>query len=154
MARFALVKDNVTIDRMAVNVDPTVATKPGFRWMPCAPVAPPAFDPLAETITGPTYTVNANDVTEVWTKRALTAQEISDQKDSAVNGLNNTNYKALLVILLQVVNDARATRAKLNALIDATSQAGTVTKFPSNQSAQGTVAIDMTQLKAAIKALL
>jgi hypothetical protein len=150
MARFALINPSNAIDRMASNVDPNVQTKTGWKWLPCDPVAQPSFDPTTEKVTGPTYTVGASSVTEIWTKVSLTAQEISDRKDAAVNGLNGTVDKPLLQILLTVVNDNRAVRAKLNALIDATGQAATVTKYPNNQ----TTVIDMTQLKAAIKALL
>lgn len=149
--RYALVRtaDN-TIDRWASNVDPTVQTKAGFKWLPGAPVAPPAFDPVLETVDGPTYTIGASAVTEIWTKRSLTGQEISDRKDSAISMLNGGLYAPLLAILLTVVNDARDTRAKMNAMIDATGQAATVAKYPPNQTTQ----INKSQLVTAIKALI
>lgn len=113
MARFALVKpDNSTIDRMASNIDPTVGTKPGFRWISCPPAAQPSFDPVTETVDGPTYVVNANDVTEVWTRRPLTVQEISDRKDVSVSSLNGTVYAALAKVLLNHENRIRALEAK------------------------------------------
>ncbi len=37
----------------------------------------PTFNPRAETLVGPTYTVFDNRVEQSWTKRALTAREIS-----------------------------------------------------------------------------
>lgn len=88
MTRYALIKPDNTIDRLATNVDPNVQTKAGFRWILCEPVAPPTFDAATEIVTGPTYTVGADAVTEVWTKRALNAQEISDRKDARISGMD------------------------------------------------------------------
>jgi len=134
-----------------------LATVPAHKqawWRPIVVVGDDPFDPLTQKKTGPVTTIEASRVVDTYTVSALTAQEISDRKDAAVAGMNGSDYKPLLQILLTVVNDNRALRAKVNALIDATGQAATVTKFPVNQSANGTVAIDVTQLKAAIKALL
>ena len=148
--RYALVSPTDVIDRFASNIDPNVETKSGWRWLICNPTSPPTHDTKTEKITGPTYTVGISSVTESWNKVSLTAQEISDAKDAAVSSLNGSDYKVLLQTLLTVVNDIRATKAKLNALIDATGQSGTVTKFPAGQVAQ----VDLTQLKTAIKAAL
>lgn len=151
MARFARVNDSNTVELLRdYPSQPENLPHKGWRWLPCPQVSPPSYDRKTEKITGPTYTVGQTEVTESWTKISLTAQEISDAKDAAVNGLNNSDYKALLTILLEMVNDDRAIRAKLNALIDATGQSGTVTKFAANQTTQ----INLTQLKAAIKNLL
>lgn len=109
----------------------------------------PSFDSLTEKLTGPEYTITDSLVTETWTKVSQTAQEISDRKDATINVFNG-GYAPLLKALLSIVNDIRANRAKINALIDATGQAGTVPKYLNGQTTQ----IDMTQLKNAIKALL
>lgn len=106
MARFALINPSNQVDRFG---PATAPTKTGWRWLPCPPVAQPTpFDPATEVIEGPTYTVNANDVTEVWTKRNLTAQEISDRKDVAVNGINGTTYAPLQRLLFNMNNRIRA----------------------------------------------
>ena len=150
MSRFALIISGEFGHLREFASQPPDIEHKSVRWLPCDPVSKPSFDSKTEKITGPTYTINASDVTEAWAKVSLTAQEISDAKDSEVNSLNGTDYKPLLQILLTVVNDNRAVRAKLNALIDATNQAGTVPKFGAGQVSQ----IDIDQLKAAIKALL
>lgn len=85
--RYALINPQGQIDRIRSDVDPTVATKAGWRWLPCPVVAPPAHDPLTEVVTGPTYEVGETSVTEVWIKRNLTAQELSDRKDAVVDAL-------------------------------------------------------------------
>lgn len=112
MARFAFVNPSNAVDRLAANVDPNVETKTGWRWLPCDPVAQPSFDPSTEKITGPTYTVGSSSVTEVWTKVALSAQEISEAKDAAVSGLNGTLYAALAKVLLNHENRIRALESK------------------------------------------
>lgn len=126
---------------------PDIAHK-NVKWLPCPAVAPPSFDPLLEKITGPTYTVNANDVTEVWAKANLTAQEISDAKDVAIGTLNGNLYPALAKALLALENDNRIIKSKINDLI--TEQGSTTPKFTAGQAAQ----ITMAQLKAGFKALL
>lgn len=107
--RYALVKtsDN-SINRFDGSVDPDVQTKPGFVWRACPHVAKPAFDPATETVEGPTYTVNASDVTEVWTKRALTAQEISDRKDGKISSIDALQF----AVSFDMENRVRALEAK------------------------------------------
>lgn len=133
MARFAFIRPDNSIDRKATDIDPTVQTKTGWRWLPCSPVAQPAFDSLTEIVEGPAYTVNANDVTEVWTKRAKTAPEIDADKDAAANAVNGP-YAPLLKILRNHEN-------RLRLLENA--QFGT-SKPP----------LSLADVKAAIKALL
>lgn len=107
--RYALIKtDDNSINRFASDVDPAVQTKPGFVWRQCPAVAPPSFDPALEVVEGPTYTVNANDVAEVWTKRALTAQEISDRKDGRISSIDALQF----LVSFDIENRVRALEAK------------------------------------------
>lgn len=92
MTRHALIRPDNTIDRFASDIDPTVQTKPGFAWRACPKVGKPAFNIETEIVEGPTYTVNANDVTEVWTKRNLTAGELRDRKDTKVNAVDALQF--------------------------------------------------------------
>jgi hypothetical protein len=78
----------------------------------------------------------------------LTAQEISDAKDAAVNALNNNVYSTLLQVILSLENDNRVIKTKINTLIDDTAAA--TAKFTAGQAGS----ITMNQLKTAIKALL
>jgi exo-beta-1,3-glucanase (GH17 family) len=152
MPRYALVDPQDAVNRLSsvyVGFDVSKAgVDSGWRWLPCDPVAPPSYDPKTEKVTGPTYTVGAEAVTEVWAKVSLTAQEISDAKDAAVNGLGSGVYATLLEVILSLENDNRVIKAKINALIDATAAA--TAKFTAGQAGS----ITMNQLKAAIKALI
>lgn len=88
MPRYARIKSGVFNGLIDLDQQPPDIPHKGIVWLPCSPVAKPSFDPESEKVTGPTYTINANDVTEVWTKSNLSAQEISDNKDAAIAGIN------------------------------------------------------------------
>jgi hypothetical protein len=128
MPRCALVSPGGTVIRVADNADPSAQTKSGYVWKLCQAGVVPSFDPTAEIITGPTFTVNANDVTEAWGKRNLTAQEISDRKDAAVSSINGGGFAPVLKILFNINNRVRVL--------------------------EGQSALTMAQFKAAIKAAL
>lgn len=108
MMRYALVKPDNTIDRFSTSVDPNVQTKTGFRWLPCDPAAQPAFDSATETVDGPTYTVGAKSVTEVWTKRSRTAQELGDRKDARISNIDNLQFQ----VSFDLENRVRALEGK------------------------------------------
>jgi hypothetical protein len=110
MTRYALVDPQDAINRFATNVDPSVQTKSGWRWLLAPMVARPAYDPLTQKVTGPTYTVGASEVTEAYGVASLTAQEISDFKDAAVtSALEDTQlYPVLFNGLFNMNNRIRA----------------------------------------------
>ena len=124
MARFALVRPNDVVDRLAGDVDPTVQTKNGWRWLSCPAVAKPAFDADTQTVDGPAYSVGASTVAELWTVRSLTAQEISDLKDARIAAMNGANI-ALRVVhgihnrVRTLEGQATHTLAQFRALIKA-----------------------------------
>ena len=66
-----------------------------WRSLPCPVVTPPAFDPLTQVLVGPTYTVNASDVTEVYSVRQMTAQELSNFQDQEVSGVDLVAFTVL-----------------------------------------------------------
>lgn len=107
--RHALIKlsDN-SINRIATNIDPTVQTKPGFKWVAVVDNAPPAFDAATEAVEGPVYVADANSVTETYTKRTLSAQEVDDRKDSKIFGIDSLMFQ----IAFNMENRVRALEAK------------------------------------------
>jgi hypothetical protein len=148
MTTYALIDPQGAIDRRVSGIDPNTQVEAGWKWLPVTPAAVPIYAPKTEKVLGPTYTVGAEAVTESYSVVALTAQEISDAKDSAVNSLNGGTYATLLEVILSLENDNRIIKAKINQLITDTS--ASTAKFTAGQAG----AITMTQLKAAIKALL
>jgi hypothetical protein len=152
MPRYALVDPQDAVNRFSTvyaGFDVSKAgVDTGWRWLPCDPVAQPSFNPKTEKVTGPTYTVGAEAVTEAYSVVSLTAQEISDAKDAAVEGLGSGVYATLLEVILSLENDNRVIKAKINTLI--TDASAATAKFTAGQAAS----VTMNQLKTAIKALL
>lgn len=83
--RHALVSPQDAVVRIGSNINPNVQTKPGWRWLPVVVSPAPNSDPAIEIVEGPTYTVGATQVTEAWTKRSLTAQELDERKESKLD---------------------------------------------------------------------
>jgi hypothetical protein len=84
MANYALVNDNGGIDRYSSSIDPNGGTETGWRWLPVIDTKPD-YDDGTQVRTGPVVTVNANDVTRVWSVRARTAEELDAIKDEMAN---------------------------------------------------------------------
>jgi hypothetical protein len=106
--RYTLVRPDNSIDRSATNIDPTAQTKPGYRWLPCIQGTMPVVDPSLETLEGPTYSVGVADVTENWTKRNLTAQEISARQNARLNTIDSLQF----LVLFEMENRLRVLESK------------------------------------------
>lgn len=63
---------------------PPDTTRKGFQWLPYVDTNPP-FDSATQVKTGPVVTIEATQVTRVWSVRAKTAQEIDDIKEGIVS---------------------------------------------------------------------
>lgn len=66
-----------------------------WRSLPAPVVTPPTYDAATQALVGPTYTVGATSVTESYTVRALTTQEINDAKDTQISGVDQVTIKVL-----------------------------------------------------------
>jgi hypothetical protein len=101
MARYARVNAQAAIEEFrSFDAPPDPNPVKGWRWLPAPTVAAPSFDPMTHRRVGPTHTVGANSVTQSYEVIALTAQEISDRKDAAINGVEGLGgyapiYRAL-----------------------------------------------------------
>lgn len=74
----------------------------GIRFLPVPVVTPPTSNPETELVSGPIYTVEATEVVEGWSKRALTAPEIDAAKDLKLQGLAVAIFEALFFLLNEV----------------------------------------------------
>jgi len=137
---------NVIAERRMIDVA-TIPPNKASWWRPVVVVGDDAFDPLTHKKTGPVTTIEATQVVDTYSILALEPQEISAAKTAAVNAVNG-DRKVVLNSLLSLVNEDRAVKAKINAIIDATGIA--TAKFPAGQTTQ----INMAQLKTALEALL
>jgi hypothetical protein len=93
MAEHALVSPQNAVDRFATNVDPTVQTRAGWRWLPVErTVAPLAANRVHEpTVT----TVLADKVTVVTAARDKTASEIDADKDARLGQFDVLAFQVL-----------------------------------------------------------
>jgi hypothetical protein len=65
----------------------------GLKWLPAPIVAQPAYDEATHVLTGPFYSIGEAEVTESWTVREKTAQEIDDEKTSRVNSYDRLAFE-------------------------------------------------------------
>lgn len=107
MAMFALIRPDNTIVRREANVDPGVKTKPGFKWLPVETTMPP-FDTATQVREGPVYTVEPSRVTEVYSVRAKTAQELDADKEDMIP----PNVSAVFKILFNHENRIRTLESR------------------------------------------
>lgn len=119
----------VVVERRMVDVATIPANKASW-WKPINVVGNSSFNPASQKKIGPVTTIEENQVVDTYSIVSLNAQEISDAKDAAVNGMNGTVYAALAKILLNHENRIR------------------------DQAAPPQSQITMNQFKANIKALL
>ena len=122
--RYALVRPDGTIDRLAIDIDPTMATRAGWRWLPAEPATPPSFDAATQVLTGPARAVGADLVAESYMVRDKTAGEIDADHEAMLDRMD----AALLRVAFSQENRLRALESK--------------------------VAVTAAQFRAAIKALL
>lgn len=94
--RAALIKtEDNTIVRIIENIDPSVETKPGYRWLPCPFVERPTFFPELEIVEGPIFVVGATEVLETYTKRDLTPAELDLRKEQKLDAYDILSLKIL-----------------------------------------------------------
>lgn len=122
--RYALLNPQDGVDRLAVDIDPTVGTRAGWRWVPAPVPALPAYDPATQALDGPVRALVDGTIIESYTVRAKTAAEIDADRERTLDRLD----AAILRVLLNHENRLRAI--------------------------EGKAAVTATQFRAAIKALL
>lgn len=87
---------------------PDPSGKPSYRWLPAPEVTPPTFDTETQVREGPTHVIGATQVTQSYTVRSKTAQELDDDKTGTVNRIN----KAVIRVLCRLENHDRASDGK------------------------------------------
>lgn len=123
---YALIRPDSSIDRRASDIDPTVKTRAGWKWLPVAVAGDDAFDPASQIKTGPVTTVETARVLDTFTIRSKTAGELDADKVAKVDGIDIQG--ALLKVILNLHNRIR--------------------------TLEGQPTHTMAQLKAALKALI
>lgn len=100
---YAFVDPNNNITKIQTNVDPDVATKPGWRWLPIVEDPPPAHDPAIHKLER-FQTIEQDRVYCYYIVSDKTPQEIDQEKTQAVDSINSL----VLNVLLSQENRIRA----------------------------------------------
>lgn len=79
--KYALVTPSNTIDRVAVNIDPAVGTKPGWSWRPFVEIDPPSISDRLASLKE-VMTVEPGQVVKSWeiVRREPTAIDVMDER--------------------------------------------------------------------------
>lgn len=90
--RYALLNPDNAIDRYLHDIDTTVQTKAGWRWVEAPEVQRPSFDPATQILTGPIVAVDGGAVTETYSVRAKTAEEFDAAKETTLGAYGRLSF--------------------------------------------------------------
>lgn len=91
MTEYALVDAKDEIRQFSASVDPTVQTKPGFRWLPVERTT----EGDGTVLDAPVTAVLKDKVTIVTTRRGKTAAELDSEKERQLDGFDALALKVL-----------------------------------------------------------
>lgn len=92
---YAFVDPDNNITKIQTNVDPDVATKPGWRWLPVVEDPPPAHDSAIQKLER-FQTIQQDRVYCYYTVSDKTPQEIDQEKTQAVESVGSLVLNILL----------------------------------------------------------
>lgn len=150
MARFARIKSGVLKELIERNSQPADQPHKSVIFLPCPVVAPPVYNAKQQKLIGPDYVINPTEVTETWTLVDLTTQEKRTAKSNSVAEMDSTIYQPVLKEFVRLENELTLLKMKINAIIDATSISGTVSKYTGKETESPT----QSQVKQIIEDLL
>lgn len=103
----ALIDPDNNVLRIEDNIDPTVQTKPGYRWLPVIDIPRPSYNPSTH-VAVPNVTVGEDAVTRDWSMRAKSPEEIDAEKIQRINAIDF----AILAALLGMENRIRSQQSQ------------------------------------------
>jgi hypothetical protein len=112
--RYARIVDNAVAEFRDFAIPPDPNPAKGLDWRPCPVIPRPVYDPATHVCTGPTYTVQADQVVEGWTVRAKTAQELTADADAAKEDAARQAeaQKQLFNAVFRINNDVRVLKSQ------------------------------------------
>lgn len=91
--RYARIIDGKVSEFREFAREPDPNPKKGFDWRPCPLGIKPEVDPETEVLESPTYQVGASEVTETFTKRDKTAQELDNAKEAELTAVQRLLFE-------------------------------------------------------------
>jgi hypothetical protein len=112
--RYARIVDNAVAELRDFAIQPDPNPLKGLDWRPCPVVPRPVYDPATHVCTGPTYTIQADQVVEGWTVRAKTAEEIAAATEVAKEAAAREAeaIKQLFQAAFRINNDVRTLKGQ------------------------------------------
>lgn len=107
MIEYALVAPDNSVLRVEKNIDPTVSTRSGYKWLLYVRVMPD-FNSETQVREGPVRTIGDKSVTDTWTVRAKTSGELDAGKDAIVSAVDKLQF----MIAMDMENRVRALEGK------------------------------------------
>lgn len=101
---WALVSPEDIVTREEILVDPTVQTKPGWRWLTIADQSIPTYDSDTQVLEGPQFNILEHSVERYWIVRNKTQEEIDYDLNAKVSSIP----PAIIDILFTHENRIRA----------------------------------------------
>lgn len=92
--QYALINPDNLIERMSFRVDPTVDTKPGWRWIIIVDEERPPYDPETHVAEG-TVDIQETQVLRGWIIREKTIEEHEAERTTWVNNIERAVITAL-----------------------------------------------------------
>lgn len=100
---WGLVSPENEVVREEQNIDPDVATKPGWRWLSITELPSPIYDSKLQILEGTNYNILEESIEKYWSVRDKTPEEIESQKQNIISSIP----QIIVEILFQQENKIR-----------------------------------------------
>lgn len=114
---FSLVGPDDVINREETNIDPTVPTKAGWRWLPVITEPQPSYNTKNQASEGPYHRVESDRVVKYWVIRDKNDHEQNNELLQKVNSIDPTIFVILFEFYKIVTNNSSATVEEFKAYI-------------------------------------
>jgi hypothetical protein len=116
---YALVGPDDVINREETNIDPTVPTKAGWRWLPVETDPPQTYNTKTQAAEGPYHRVESSRVVKYWVIREKNEHEQNNELLQKVNSIDPTVFAVLFDFYKSITNNSSVTNEEFKAYIKA-----------------------------------
>jgi len=92
---YVLVGPDDTIIKEESTIDTTVATKPGFRWLPIENNGAPGYDPTTHYASGPINDILEDRVVRRWEIIEKTPEVLNNERENKLSAVDLVVFKIL-----------------------------------------------------------
>jgi hypothetical protein len=92
---YVLVSPDDDIIKEESTIDTTVATKPGFRWLPIENNGAPGYDPTTHYVSGPINDILEDRVVRRWEIIEKTPEVLNNERENKLSAVDLVVFKIL-----------------------------------------------------------